>query len=100
MDDVTAAARTPEQINRFPDKLSSQFNAKNLREIEKILGVRITRDRSNKTIFLDQEQYLISVLERFGMTAAKIKVKRIPVADYKSIRPGETQDKMIDITEY
>lgn len=40
------------------------------------------------------------MLERFGMTAAKNRIGSIPAADYKSIRPDETQDKRIDITEY
>ncbi|KAI0993914.1 hypothetical protein K3495_g14270, partial [Podosphaera aphanis] len=100
VDDISAAATSTKQLNWFFEKHSSRFNAKNLGEIEKILGMRVTRDRKSRTIFLDQEQYLRSVLEKFGMTASKFKAKRIPAADYESLRPASDKDKRINITEY
>lgn len=53
VDDIAAAAEDAEQIKWFDQMLSRRFNTKNLGEIAKILGVRITRDRKHKTIYLD-----------------------------------------------
>jgi hypothetical protein len=66
VDDIAAAAKSKIQLQRFFETLSARFNAKNLGEIEKILGARVTRDRKNRTLYLDQEQYLTTVLDRFG----------------------------------
>ena len=100
VDDVIAAAKDPTQTEWFWKKLSGRFNAKNLGEICKILGVRVTRDRKRRTIYIDQEHYLRAVFDRFGMSNKKYKDKKIPSADYKSLRPATDDDTRIDITEY
>ncbi len=53
VDDITAATKTTDQLDWFFKKLSGRFTVKNLREISKILGVRVTRNRTNRTIDLD-----------------------------------------------
>ncbi|KAI0992435.1 hypothetical protein K3495_g15750 [Podosphaera aphanis] len=83
VDDMAAASDNTKQIDWFYRALSARFHAKNLGEIGKLLGVRITRDRKNKTIYLDQEQYLDKVLSQFGVSKAKHKAKTIPAAVYK-----------------
>ncbi|KAI1006420.1 hypothetical protein K3495_g1801 [Podosphaera aphanis] len=100
VDDIVAAAPKISLLDWFFRNLSGRFNAKNLGEIKKVLGVRVTRDRKNKTIYLDQEQYITGVLDRFGITEAQHKKKIIPVADYEMLRPAKEEDIRIDITEY
>jgi len=100
VDDVLAAAKEQSQTEWFWKKLSARFNAKNLGEVHKVLGVRVTRDRKHHTIFLDQEQYLRAVLDKFGMSSRKHKDKKIPSADYTSFRLATDNDTRIDTTEY
>jgi Reverse transcriptase (RNA-dependent DNA polymerase)/gag-polypeptide of LTR copia-type len=100
VDDIVAAARKQDQIDWFYKQLSGRFNTKHLGEIGKILGVRVTRDRANRTIYIDQEQYLRAVLDRFGITQKTHKDKKIPAADYESFRPATKDDTRINITEY
>lgn len=69
-------------------------------EIEKILGARVTRDRKNKSLFIDQEQCLKTILDKTGITAEKKKPKKIPIADYKSLRPANGTDERINASEY
>jgi len=45
---------------------------KDLRPGKKILGLKITRDRSKKLLWLSQEQYIEKVLKRFNMHKAKL----------------------------
>lgn len=47
--------------------LNSRFKMKDLGEAKLCLGLRITRDRKNGKLWLDQKQYLKDVLERFSM---------------------------------
>ncbi|KAI1001412.1 hypothetical protein K3495_g6791 [Podosphaera aphanis] len=100
VDDIAAAVTKTEDLLWFFNKLSSRFNAKNLGESEKILGIKVTRNRANRTIFLDQEQYLRAMPERFGMTASKFKLKKILAADYEALRPANAEDRRIDTSEY
>jgi hypothetical protein len=85
MDDIAATAKLKIRMQQFFDTLSRRFNAKNLGEIEKILGARVTRDRRSRTLYLDQEKYLTTVLKRFVIIAEKHKSKKIPIADYEFI---------------
>lgn len=100
VDDIVAVARSIKDIDWFYGLLSQRFHAKNLGETEKILGIRVIRDRPNRTIYLDQEQYITEVLARFGITNKTHKEKKIPAADYESLRPASDNDTRINITEY
>jgi hypothetical protein len=48
-------------------QLFNRFKAKDLGYAQFILGMRITRDRENRYIYLDQEAYLGRVIETFKM---------------------------------
>jgi hypothetical protein len=100
VDDIAAAAEDRTEIDWFNAVLSRRFNAKNLGEISKLLGVRITRDRKARTIYLDQEQYLEKVLLNFGFPTAKHKSKSIPAADYDNLHPATDTDERIDASQY
>ena len=55
VDDIVAAAKKQGELDWFYTKLSERFSAKNLGEINKILGARINRNRKNRTLEIDQE---------------------------------------------
>jgi hypothetical protein len=55
------------EYNESLAMLTKRFNICNLGESEFMLGMRITRDRSAKTIYLDQELYVTKALELFGL---------------------------------
>ncbi|KAF7564387.1 uncharacterized protein PtrM4_152160, partial [Pyrenophora tritici-repentis] len=100
VDDIAAAAKLTSDLAWFDEMLLTRFNSKNLGEIRKILGVRVTRDRANKAIYLDQQQYLETVLDKYGITSAKYKSKKIPAADYEHLKPATPEDARIDSTQY
>lgn len=53
-----------EEIKR---KFTNKYRMKDLGNCEWILGMRVTRDRANKKLYLDQEQYLSKVSKQFHM---------------------------------
>lgn len=53
-------------------KLISEYNTKDLGSSVWMLGMRIKRDRPNRTIVLDQETYVTKALERFDMHESHI----------------------------
>src|SRR6266487_5953740 len=100
IDNIIAAAKKQKKINWFYKKLSRQFNTKNLEEIYKILDIQVTCNRKSKSIYLDQEQYLRTILEKFGLKVKTNKNKKIPIADYKQLRPATDNNTRINITKY
>ena len=100
VDDIAAASKYGLELDWFYSQLSARFNAKDLGEIRKILGVRVTRNRRDKELFIDQEQYLRTVLDRLGFTDAPHKRKDTPLNGYDCLRLAKPEDKRLDITDY
>jgi hypothetical protein len=100
VDNIAAAATSKIRLQYFFNTLSATFNAKKLGEIEKILGARVTHDRKNQILYFDQEQYLMTVLNRFRIRVEKHKSKKIPTADYESLNPADEKDEQINVSEY
>lgn len=48
-------------------RLSESFKMKDIGEAHYILGMRITRDRENGKLWIDQELYIKNVLKKFNM---------------------------------
>ena len=71
VDDIIVAAPTPKIIEDIGSALSIQYSIKPAQELNYILGIRISRNREQRTIRLDQETYANQVLERFKMADSK-----------------------------
>lgn len=78
----------------------NRFNTKNLRGIYKILGVRIIRNKKDRTLFIDQEQYLEKILCKFGFPKPTHKAQRIPTDGYDSLRLSKESNVRVDAKEY
>ena len=100
VDDIPAAARSNKQLDWFFKELNTRFNAKDLGEIHKILGVRITRDRKHKTIYMDQENYLKSVCDSLGITQGKYKMRTTPANNLDSLLAGRQDETPINAEQY
>lgn len=100
VDDLAAAATQAQELNWFFQKLSARFNTKDLGNISKILGIRITRNRTSKTLELDQEQYINKFLTKFGFPNGVHKPISSPIDSYEDLRPGIPTDNRIDATWY
>jgi hypothetical protein len=48
--------------------LGSRFKTKDLDELQHIMGIHITHDRTARTVSINQSQYLADVLDKHGMT--------------------------------
>jgi len=64
-------ARNMTHVQKLKPQLKKEFGMKNLGEVKKILGMKITRDRSSCRLWLSQENYVPKMLERFNMKEAR-----------------------------
>ena len=71
VDDMLLAAKSLEEIKKIKLQLESKFHMKDLGAARKILGMEISRDRRYSKLYLSQENYVLKILERFGMDKAK-----------------------------
>jgi len=71
VDDMLIVGSDMKQIERLKGKLSKEFEMKDLGAASQILGMKITRNREERTLKLSQEEYVGKVLKRFNMEGAK-----------------------------
>ena len=71
VDDILMASNDKRLVSETKAWLSSQFDMKDMGDAAYVLGVKILRDRSRRTLGLSQETYIKKVLERFNMANAK-----------------------------
>lgn len=100
VDDIAVAAPTTEPIQWFKREFGKVFKIKDLGEVQKILGVRVTRDRRNRTLRLDQTHYVKDVLEKFHMAKEKAHPTHSPMDSYEALQKSGPQDLRTDRTEY
>ena len=67
VDDLLIAGNDRSEINNIKSHLSRKFEMKDLGEAKSILGIQITRNKTEKKIFISQEEYATEVLSRFSM---------------------------------
>lgn len=66
IDDMTIAAKSKSDIQKVKDELKRHFKLRDLGPTSFLLGVEITRDRTARTLCLNQRQYILDLLKRFG----------------------------------
>jgi hypothetical protein len=67
------------EVIHLKEKLMGRFQMKDLGEVSHFLGMRVTRDRCKNTIKIDQRQYIVELLKRFGLENAKTALTPIEV---------------------
>ena len=66
VNDQLIASNNRETLEEFKKELNAQFECKDQGPIGYFLGINIYWDRPNRKMYLSQEHYLESILERFG----------------------------------
>lgn len=71
VDDILLVSSSEDAIRDLKEKLSDEFEMRDLHEVQSFLGLNIRRDRSSKQMTIDQRSYVQSELDRFGMADCK-----------------------------
>jgi hypothetical protein len=71
VDDIPTACNDTAWLASFKAQLGARFKIKDLGDLSQFLGMHITRDRSARTISMDQSKYLRDILAKYGMTDSK-----------------------------
>ena len=80
------------------NKISSKFEMDDRGDVNFILGMTITRDRENRTLMINQKNYLNDVLKRFNMSDCKpVSTPVEPGQKFEKISEG---DEPFDVSTY
>jgi hypothetical protein len=71
VDDLVICSNDLQELNSFKFSMSNRFEMKDLGDLRHILGIRVTRNKKEGTIHLDQKTYIQDILARFNMTECK-----------------------------
>jgi ATP-binding cassette subfamily B (MDR/TAP) protein 1 len=71
VDDMLVAGPCLQERNKLKQQLAREFAMKDLGAAKQILGMRISRDRTQGVLKLSQAEYIERVLERFNMQNGK-----------------------------
>ncbi|KAE8678570.1 hypothetical protein F3Y22_tig00111403pilonHSYRG00065 [Hibiscus syriacus] len=96
VDDMLVAGPNKDHIEELNAQLARKFEMKDLGSENKILGMQIHRDRSNRKIWLSQKNYLKKILSRFSMQDCKPISTPLPI-NFKlssSMSPSSEEERM------
>jgi hypothetical protein len=65
VDDLLLITNNHSELTRVKKELMQDFDMHDLGQLEFIVGIRVTRDRETKMIYLDQEAYCYRILKNF-----------------------------------
>ncbi len=71
VDDITIASTDRPAILRVIEELRKHFKLRHLGPTVGLLGVRVTRNRAERKLWIDQRAYAVDLLARFGMLDCK-----------------------------
>jgi len=71
VDDMTIVSKSHPSILHVISELKKHFKLRHLGPTTGLLGVRVTRDRPARKLWIDQRAYAIDVLSRFSMLNSK-----------------------------
>ena len=71
VDDMISMTETTKDMATTKKILASQFKMKDMGELHFCLGIGVEQDAENGTLKLNQEQYILKMLEKFGLSEAK-----------------------------
>ena len=72
VDDMLLAGKNFTKLNEIKEQLKNEFEMKDRGSAKRILGMKITRQRSRRELFLSHKQYTKKVLIKFNMSDAKV----------------------------
>jgi transposase InsO family protein len=95
VDDLLLVASTKNAMQTIKDQLSTAFSMSDLGPVNYLLGMRITRNRTNHTIQIDQTKYINEKLAQYNMADCKERATPLEQPD-----GDETTTELLDLNRY
>jgi hypothetical protein len=90
VDDQLLASNSGKELDAFKVLLQTKYKIKDFGAAKHFLGFEIKRDRTTRKLWISQERYLSSVLERFNMTNCNPVATPLP-SNFKPTTPTDEE---------
>jgi hypothetical protein len=99
VDDIVLFAREAQEIQRIKTFLTDTFHMKDLGPIHTVLGMRVRRNRAERTLWLDQTHYIKDTLKEFQHEDCRPVLT--PADGYEHLQAATAQDALFaDVAMY
>jgi len=97
IDDITLASKSLSAIDKYVQLLSQHFKCCDLCPTRFLLGVAVERNCSTCTLKLHQHQFILDLLEKYGMSDCKLVQTPLPPKQVlsHSMSPSTQEEKNI-----
>ena len=99
-DFLVFAPKGSKDLPKLKGDLAKLIDVDDMGPAEHFLGIRISRDRTNRKVFLSQEAYVDKVLDRHGMTDCKPVATPMEEGAREFLVPNKEQATAVEIQEY
>lgn len=91
VDDMLYLSNDKQEMKLIKQKMSEEFELKELGNVENFMGLKVERDRAKGILAISQGEYAREILERFDM--AECKPRSIPIETKLDLETGNGEDK-------
>jgi hypothetical protein len=99
VDDQLIACNSRSELDTFKSKLNKRFECSDGGPVNYFLGFNVFRDRKQRKLWVSQEHYVESVLERFGMDQATPNKAPLP-SGYRPVMATDEEHALAKHEEY
>ena len=95
IDNITFASKSSTAIDKYVQLLSQHFKCRDLGPTRFLLGVAVERYRSTRTLQLHQHQFILDLLDKYGMSDCKPVQTPLPpkLVLSRSMAPSTQEEK-------
>ncbi|KAI0993828.1 Retrovirus-related Pol polyprotein from transposon TNT 1-94, partial [Podosphaera aphanis] len=98
VDDLVICGKDSQNIIILKQELASSFPIKDIGSIDTVIGWKVTRNRSTRTLTISQSDYIRDKINSFGLGDAKSYYS--PLNGYDGILPANNGEALADETAY
>ena len=98
VDDLIIISKTAEEMRTIKKNLLARFKMKNMGRLHYCLGVNIEQDESNKCLWIYQKQYILKLIDKYGLSEAK--PVSTPADNSAKLKKSEETSSPVNQTEY
>ena len=98
VDDLILITKTQQEMDELKSMLSSRFKMKDMGKLHYCLGVTVEHDEAQKCLWLHQRQYSQCMLDKYGLTEAKI--VSTPADSNVRLQKNDGVSKSVDPVKY
>ena len=100
VDDMLITGPDINEINKVKEASKKEFEMDDLGLVNYFLGVRIVRNRANRSIALIQDAYISKVLKKYSIENCKLAATPMETSALNTIVANTGQATKVEILEY